>query len=592
MSFETSRYKLIISQSKLSLLNLSYLDTYFYVLYNYKPTGGSSYLLNTGNANYITDTTQLGYWMKTLKGLDSIPLSLISTNSQIQNCLLNILQLRGYANIPQNISLFNSMYLQYRSQVTKLNSSWTAYPNDDSYWGCDRQLKFGRVVLDGLGATKDCISGTLPNKKDIISPVATTDFSLYSSWDDVFGSLLTVTGGIVGNANSQLIQSNNDVSIVLHSIVHDASGVLYKIFNCGYGYSYLFNTISSVIYLPIILTNFTYSSLYFSFFNQPNNKNQAIAQASNDYRMNAIAGQIDGIANWSYIITFYFQKNNPILVYPTTNTDFTSLKTNLKLLTDSIYSENRNNANFSSYNTFSINTLKGFVGSQIVSGSGSSAIYNIYITFDTVAVLNNENTIDIFNELVKGDAAYSYVNRDYFYLYKNIRIAFLKALTNTFISSNISNSQTFDNINNIFIGGHRLGGVLASLASFDIIWFLPQLYITDFNNISLNKSKIQLCLFDTPRIGDSTYSSQIYQNVNNIWRFNYITDTGNQFGNTNYTHPPNYYITINSNGKISNNGYTKLSGDNNIRIYNSSQYQNAFTTRNISSLNVYRNFFV
>jgi hypothetical protein len=527
MSFATLQYISVINREKLNMTVLSKIDRYFLILYNYKPTGSQSYSINLENPTaYITDQNKIGYWLKLLKTYDSVPINSIDTNSNINTALTRILTLRGYRNNGSNLIIFKNMYKDYRNflvTVSRNQQVWNDFPSD-AYWGSDRALKFGRVVMDVLNI----------------------------NIDEVFGHLLHPTGGIIGAGINELIQSYNDTSLSMHAIVHDAGGFLYIVFNRGYGYPYL------ISYIP--------------FFER-------------SIRMNGFSGQVEGIAKWTYLIQYGFQKSNPLIRDLSLNLDFRTLKTQLKLLTDSIYSEYRVLSSFTSYTTFSIqNQLNCFIGTQKIQNEEN---YNLYITFDCIATLKNENTNATFNELVSGDATDTYINNDYYYIYKNIKTIFLKNLVELLIKNSITESQVVCNIKNIFIGGHRLGGVVASLASFDVCYYLPQLYITNLNNTQTSFSKIHLCLFDTPRIGDTEYGIQIYQNINNLWRFNHVNDVFNGYGNLNtYVHPPNKFVNINV-----NNTYTEGSGDTKRVSYTLNQYINAFKIRNPSSINVYRNFF-
>lgn len=78
-------------------------------------------------------------------------------------------------------------------------------------WGSERQLKFGKIIVD----------------------------TLESKIDPVFGALLNPTGGIVGPGNKSLFSGCSNDPIVMHAILHDAGGYLYNYHKSGPGYNYL-----------------------------------------------------------------------------------------------------------------------------------------------------------------------------------------------------------------------------------------------------------------------------------------------------------------------------------------------------------------
>ena len=175
------------------------------------------------------------------------------------------------------------------------------------------------------------------------------------------------------------------------------------------------------------------------------------------------------------------------------------------------------------------------------------------------------------NELVKGDAANAYINNEYYIMYKNVRTQFISALTtiilNLFISSTGTPNPTYT-LKRIFIGGYKLGGVIAALSSFDVLHCLPQSMIQNMD--TLNGPKIHLSLFDTPRIGNPVFALKLYDNVNNVWRFNHVSDTAKNVGSTSsFTHPSKYYININVNNtttppRVGTTEYFGGTGDDNV----------------------------
>jgi len=554
MSFQTLKYRISIEKEKLNITNMALQDKYFHILYSYKPYGSESYTLNSndGNGNfsqtvvntYISDRTKLGSWLKLLKTYDSTPVTTINISTDPINVVLKkILTIRGYKDTTVNLSSFVEMYKIYRDYLKncKISDGTKLLENSKlGFWGSDRSLKFGRVVFDLL------------NK----------------SVDDIFGALLSPSGGLIGPNSTELLTLKNDSAITMHSIVHDASGYLINGFGLGNGYTYL----------------------------DPNPLFKA-------EKTSPIAGQVTGIAKWISIVNSTTKLTNPFINNPKVPLDFKTVKNELKILSNYIYSENNLPlSQFTNYVNFSVNNnfLRCFIGfTKAVETRNGEICYNLYITFDCVATVMDENTYDGFNELIEGDAANTYINKDYFYIYKNIRSVFISNFINLLVKNTINEQKSISNIKHIFVGGHKLGGVIASLCTFDIPYFLPEIYQEEINNVTSTFTKLHLCLFDTPRVGDAEYVDKLYANINNLWRFNYVSDTTNQVGNSSYYHPQEIYVNITN----TSGGYNQGSGDN--RPSTSSftaignfftnkdidTYRAAFKTRNISSFNVYRDFF-
>ena len=568
MSFETIKFRFTVQKEKLSVINLKrekqdmpMLDRYINLIYAYKPYGSESYTLNSSDPvsghfsqtvvnTYIANQTKLGYWLKLLKTYDTTPVVNINANNSadvICIALKKILKIRGYKDTQINLISFVGMYKTYRDYLnnskTKLTDG-TLVPDNTKlgFWGSDRSLKFGRIVFDAL-------------KIDI---------------DDIFGSLLSPTGGIIGPGTSEWLLLLNDSFILLHSIFHDASGYLLKSFGLGNGYCYL----------------------------DPN--------ASNILKRSPLAGQVTGLAKCKLIIIQTTKQPSPfrsILNKPTIN--FRTVLPELRILSNCIYSEHNvatTPPRFTSFTSFTMNknALRCFIGITATTLPGSATpYYNIYITFDGIATVLDQSTYNGFNELTEGDAGNTYINKDYFYIYKMLRTEFISKFTALLIDHSTSRSVLISNIKHIFIGGHKLGGVIASICSFDVPYLLPDIYQVNLVTSTITTvTQIHLCLFDTPRVGDPEYVDKLYNNVNNVWRFNYITDKTNQIGDSTYLHPPDLFINITNNS----GGFTQGSGD--IRpstsIFNTignfvsnadlKAYQAAFKIRDSESFKVHRKF--
>ena len=208
-SFETVRFISIVRSEGLNIINLDKTSRYFSLLYTYKPTGAEMYLVDSP-ATFST----FGKAIYDLKQLDSIFVAPGTTNASIDALLLRIMISRGYRNTSANVQLYKNMYYtDYRnllkSQISR--SGLTIDSSKNAFWGSDRSLKFGRIVLD------------------VLNP----------GLDDVFGAMLCPSGGIVGDGNNESTKSYNDSAILLHNLVKDASEHLILSFGLGNGYTYL-----------------------------------------------------------------------------------------------------------------------------------------------------------------------------------------------------------------------------------------------------------------------------------------------------------------------------------------------------------------
>jgi predicted lipase len=496
---------------------------YFSLLYTYKPTGAEMYLV----ASPATFST-FGKAIYDLKQLDSIVVAPGTTNASIDDLLLRIMISRGYRNTSANVQLYKNMYYtDYRNLLKRQisRSGLTIDSSKNAFWGSDRSLKFGRIVLD------------------VLNP----------GLDDVFGAMLCPSGGIVGDGNNESTKSYNDSAILLHNLVKDASEHLILSFGLGNGYTYL-----------------SKDGLL--------KKNKTLGSPASD---------LVGIPYWVGLIKLSFKTINPLFIKPYSNVSFINYIGQLSILSRSIYSEHRSGLTFTNSVSFSVSSLNGFIGINLINN-----LYDIYITFNGTASVKNENMNVSFNELVKADAAGTNINNDYYFIYKNIRNVFITNFINILVSSSITNNLDVSNIKNIFIGGHKLGGVIASLCTFDINAFLPDAIINRIKSDSTNATT-HLVLFDSPRVGDSNFADKIYQNINTLWRFNYANDLVYNVGNTSYIHPckpdgvsvdTSVSIDINADMKQ----YTSNSSD--TRKSSTIAYTRAFSTRNPSTLVPYQTF--
>jgi predicted lipase len=522
-SFETVRFISIVRSEGLNIINLDKTSRYFSLLYTYKPTGAEMYLVDSP-ATFST----FGKAIYDLKQLDSIFVAPGTTNASIDALLLRIMISRGYRNTSANVQLYKNMYYtDYRnllkSQISR--SGLTIDSSKNAFWGSDRSLKFGRIVLD------------------VLNP----------GLDDVFGAMLCPSGGIVGDGNNESTKSYNDSAILLHNLVKDASEHLILSFGLGNGYTYLSKD-------GLFKKN--------KFFGSP-------------------ASDLVGIPYWVGLIKLSFKTINPLFTKPYSNSPFINYIGQLSILSRSIYSEHRSGLTFTNSVSFSVSSLNGFIGINLINN-----LYDIYITFNGIARVNNEKMNESFNELVKADAAGTKINNDYYFIYKNIRNVFITNFINILVSSSITNNLDVSNIKNIFIGGHKLGGVIASLCTFDINAFLPDAIINQIKSDNPNATT-HLVLFDSPRVGDSNFADKIYQNINNLWRFNYANDLVYNVGNTSYVHPckpegisGDVFVSIDINADMKQ--YTSNSSD--TRKSSTIAYTRAFSVRDPKTLVPYQTF--
>lgn len=526
-SFETIRFSSIVRSESLSITNLDKISRYFSLLYTYKPTGADMYLVDTP-----TNFSAIGRAIYDLKNMDNITVAAGTTNTTIDALLQTIMIARGYKNTASNVQLYRNMYYQdYRNLLKRQisRSGLTIDSSKNAFWGSDRSLKFGRIVLD------------------VLNP----------GLDDVFGAMLCPSGGIVGDGNNETTKSYNDSAILLHNIVKDASEHLILSFKIGNGYTYLSNN-------GLLKSNKTLGSP---------------------------ASDLVGVPYWVGLIKLSFKTINPLFTNPYFNVPFINYIGQLSILSKSIYSEHRSGLTFTNSVSFSVQSLNGFIGVCLIDNS-----YDIYITFNGTATVKNESLNTSFNELVKADAAGTNINNDYYYIYKMIRSVFITNFVSILTSSSITNSLDVSNIKNIFIGGHKLGGVIASLCTFDINAFLPDVILNQIKSSSLGMSSTattHLVLFDTPRIGDSAYADKIYQNINTLWRFNYANDLVYNVGDTSYVHPckptgvtEDTFVSININADMKN--YTSDSLD--TRKSTTIAYTSAFSKRDPLTILPYQTF--
>lgn len=129
-------------------------------------------------------------------------LSLEQWREQYGTYLLLLAQRQNYINLYNKTKSWYQNVLEDVPNLTE--SNW-------NMWGSVTQLKFGRVVIDGLNI----------------------------KLDPVFGALLSPTGGIVGPGNTELYKPNRIDCVVMHGVFHDAGGYLYNYHNIGPGYNYI-----------------------------------------------------------------------------------------------------------------------------------------------------------------------------------------------------------------------------------------------------------------------------------------------------------------------------------------------------------------
>jgi hypothetical protein len=123
------------------------------------------------------------------------------------------------------------------------------------------------------------------------------------------------------------------------------------------------------------------------------------------------------------------------------------------------------------------------------------------------------------NSIVKRDAVKSVVLEPYLKVYKekvrkNLISSFCRVL------ARLQESKLL--INNIYFSGWRFGGILATLATFDLPTYLPYEYNWKAD-ITTSRAGIVLVTFDTPYIGGKKqFINYIWGNVNAIFRFSIL----------------------------------------------------------------------
>ena len=171
--------------------------------------GNDSDVFNLENNEY-----GIGYYMRMLKINDSNP-------SQIKK-YLNKLSKILYDNKEEQEKFKKEYYiykqLLYEQKDITKNKNIRILDSDTYlyHWGSIKQFKCGKCIIDAININNN--------------------FNIHYIW----GCLLYPSGGLSGTDNNEVLDFNWKHPISLHSIIHDASGYIYKYHNIGNsGYNYL-----------------------------------------------------------------------------------------------------------------------------------------------------------------------------------------------------------------------------------------------------------------------------------------------------------------------------------------------------------------